>query len=482
MSSYNKCNNYADAFGHLLLNACGVPTEYSSLLLFAQSLAEYRLISKMADDDVLLVLVDEIGHLESPHDRQTLSALMSAMDTHGGKLIFIFAHIMQEFLNQASTGSGRPVIPLPLPPLEIDIWKKITGLVKASSEFPALHQLFLSCSGHPRSIFEGISLAKSQNPTLLTNPNPIAISNARQSIIYTSKFNDLNDETIHEAISSWFSQTPLKDKELSDWKCNGLLHTMKGSAHDSMVQFLFPLLVQDWARRLSNIYPIAFHLQQLYDADACLDQDSEKNMEAVMYHYEAVLRIAQDGKPFFLVDFFHSEHVDSKFKINVTAPLPSIGFRSCVSFVDNFEGTGTILEHLKSGLVVVSEKHSEIGTEYLVPFHNILHKTLMVAFIQCKFVKTKTNWSDILDKSKKSLQYFEKSKEFENVEMFRVVYTTVDQDTIMDTTFSGGVYFTENDLFNFTNKLGILRLHTQKLGEVLQKQYPMLKRASSDIT
>jgi hypothetical protein len=69
----------------------------------------------------------------------------------------------------------------------------------------------------------------------------------------------------------------------------------------------------------------------------------------------------------------------------------------------------------------------------------------------------------------------------ENVEKFRVVYTSADQEFIQKRTYSGGVYFTEKDLFAFTNKLGILRLHTQKLGNALQLQYPVLKRASSDV-
>jgi hypothetical protein len=43
------------------------------------------------------------------------------------------------------------------------------------------------------------------------------------------------------------------------------------------------------------------------------------------------------------------------------------------------------------------------------------------------------------------------------------------------------VYYTENDLFNCTNKLGILRMHTEKLGKRLEAHYPILKKANSEI-
>jgi len=80
------------------------------------------------------------------------------------------------------------------------------------------------------------------------------------------------------------------------------------------------------------------------------------------------------------------------------------------------------------------------------------------------------------------MESFENNELYKNIVMFRVVYTNVDQKTILESTYKDGIYFTETDLFTFTNKLGILRLHTQKLGDVLYQRYPILKRASSDLT
>lgn len=125
------------------------------------------------------------------------------------------------------------------------------------------------------------------------------------------------------------------------------------------------MLINHWAQKKCEINPIAYHLQQLYDADACLDQDSEKKMEAVMYHYEAVLRLAQAGAKFNLGSFFHTEHYDQKLDVDVSA---CVSTGRLVTFLEDFSDTTAIHRLLKSGRIVVSTKHSEIGTEYLVPY------------------------------------------------------------------------------------------------------------------
>lgn len=155
LEDFETTNNYCNSFGHILLDSCGVPAHLIENLSFAQSLKLYRSILKISETDVLLILVDEIGYLEPPHDILTIKSLMNIMDINEGKLIFIFAHTSQEFLNKQVTVSNRPVISLALSSLNVDIWRKIPNLVEASTKWPVLHQLFLSCSGHPRAIFDG---------------------------------------------------------------------------------------------------------------------------------------------------------------------------------------------------------------------------------------------------------------------------------------------------------------------------------------
>ena len=59
-----------------------------------------------------------------------------------------------------------------------------------------------------------------------------------------------------------------------------------------------------------------------------------------------------------------------------------------------------------------------------------------------------------------------------------VVFASVANSRLNRATYADSVFFTESDLFNFTKRLGILRLHTQKLGKALAKSYPFLARAA----
>jgi len=234
--------------------------------------------------------------------------------------------------------------------------------------------------------------------------------------------------------------------------------------------------VQDWARK-NDRSEIASHLVQLYQFDGCLEGDSEKKLEAVMYHYEALLRHVQAGRSFRLSKYFCFDQTRRFAKVPnfVTAPVKNAG--GILSFVQNFDDTDEILKLLKAGCIVVSEFHSEVGTEYLVPYwENNNEETFWVAFVQCKFVKKRiANWTEVNRKLDSSMEPFISR----GIKTFKVVYTTADQNTISST--DGGFYFTELDLFNFTSKLGILRLHTEKLGSILAEKYPILKRAISGL-
>ena len=56
---------------------------------------------------------------------------------------------------------------------------------------------------------------------------------------------------------------------------------------------------------------------------------------------------------------------------------------------------------------------------------------------------------------------------------FPVMYTTADQKYMQRSTFEDGVYFIEADLFRMTSKVGLLRMHVEKLGKYLwQMNFP----------
>ena len=144
---------------------------------------------------------------------------------------------------------------------------------------------------------------------------------------------------------------------------------------------------------------------------------------------------------------------------------------SLVHEVDDFSDIEAIIGFLREGRIVVSKAHTEVGVECLAPFELTSNGELCIACVQCKFVYSGTNWNEFSKKMAAAVQGLKTNK----VKHFPVVYTTVDQQKINKLTFNGGVYFIEKDIFEFTKRLGILRLHTQKLGQVLRKEYPFLK-------
>ena len=175
-----------------------------------------------------------------------------------------------------------------------------------------------------------------------------------------------------------------------------------------------------------------------------------------MYHYEAVLRKASEGKTFTLKQFYKSEHSSQSFTDKrVTAPVPERD--NLVELVTDFSDRTRVLEFLQTGFMVVSEFHNEYALEYMSPFLDASDGTLIVACVQCKFVQSTAKWSDIQTKMADATKWLKKKK---NIKCVPVIYTTADQKSIKPETYAGGIYFNETDMFEFTKRLGVLRLHT----------------------
>ena len=194
-----------------------------------------------------------------------------------------------------------------------------------------------------------------------------------------------------------------------------------------------------------------------------------------MYHYEAVLRKASEGKTFTLKLFYKSEHVSPTLVASeVKAKVPAQD--TLVEYVKDFSDQARVLELLRTGFIVVSEFHNEYALEYLSPFRDASDGTLIVACVQCKFVQSTAKWSDIRTKMADATKWLKKK----NIKCVPVIYTTADQKSIKPETYAGGIYFNETDMFEFTKRLGVLRLHTQKLGKNMEQKHKWLSRASSN--
>jgi hypothetical protein len=469
----------ARAFGHMLLQSIGIDLEMALPLTFTQCIEIYRSLLKLPENGLFCICVDEAGDLDDPHDRSVrltsklFSALMKEMDKRDGRLAFVFAHIRQDVLNKEATDSGRQVIPLPLRALPLDCWRSLNPDAATAAEQDAgLHQLLLACSGHPRSLVDGLPAAQAKVPNLFTAPNEANLILAKDEIANTCKFVDIPEWQMGSLVRRWFS---VGKPPVDELQRDGVLLTLPG---EPGVQLLHPLLLHCWAQRQSDMSTLAYHLQQAYCSDCVLGNSAEKHMEAVMYHYEAVLRCAARGQTFTLGSFYRTRHMSDPLRatrVRAHMPFAQRSTDRLVFFVDDFGDIAQVVEYLKKGYIVVSKAQQEAGIEYLSPYINQDTGKLIVAATQCKFVNWRTSsWTEIRDRIVMATKLLDNV----GVQCFPVVYTTVDQGSMWEATYADGVYFIEADLFDFTRKLGVLRLHTLKLGAFLASKYPWLRGAS----
>ena len=457
-------------FGDVLMAVLRVQNRLYRSLEFQESLTLFRTALGMTKEQPLVLLVDEVGHLKESDE--LLKQFMSAADSRNGKLVFVFAHISQQYLNECATGSGRTIIPLPLEALPIDAWKQDTDLKVSAQGHAGIHQLLLQCCGHPRSLFDGVEEARKKNPTLLTNPTEAVLSVARQNIIDACKFNSFAHPYLQTVIPKWFSILGKTPEFHDQIRRDGLLLEVKET---EATVFFPPLVLHHYATTYAKENSLCFHLQQAYAHDAVLGDGTEKKMEGLLYHYEAVLRKAVEGQTFTLKQFYQSKHCGERFEdLEVKAPVPKR--TDLVERLPNFQDEKRVLGQLKQGFIVVSDLQNEVGIEYLAPFRTAEDNKLIVACVQCKFVKTSTNWTSIQTQMSTATDWLKKQE----IQHFPVIYTTADRSSIQPQTYEDGIYFTEEDIFEFTKKLGVLRLHTQKLGEKMQQKHPYLQRASSN--
>jgi hypothetical protein len=472
--------NYGDAFGHLLLVACGVAEDIAVQVPVAKAID--LVIEKFGCvDSSLVICVDEIMELNRGEEYKshqwspaahTMSHLMKLQDKKVGKLIFVFTGILDSMFTALKSLSGRAVqtLPLTLIPLHTVFSDLVSERLRHFINQPAVNQLIISCAGHPRATVDGLTRAtrnwQQQEGVSTSDITTAEIAEARAIIVnQTCKFDlsYLNENILRE----WFDfRRPISPERREDLLSKGILHAVM-NGHEK-VEFLFPLLLQNWAKE-NQSSTFGYHLHRLFNADLVLAGDSEKSMEAVMFHYEALLRKATEGETFSLRSLYDTPHLAEALETKILTSIIAPDGASGVAYVDNFEDVEATIQKLTNGWILVSKKHSEVGVEYLVPYLSD-HK-LFVACVQCKFVQRSTSWAQIKDKMLTAV----KGLKARGVAHFPVIYTTADQKKMMGPTHDDGAYFIETDLYNFTKRLGILRMHTMKLGANLLISHPYLR-------
>ena len=187
-----------------------------------------------------------------------------------------------------------------------------------------------------------------------------------------------------------------------------------------------------------------------------------------MMHYEALLRRALGQEAVSLGDFYQTEHICQTLRpLQVMAKQPCA--KDLVARVKDFREKELVLKFLQDGYIVVSDNPNEKGVEYLTPFHQRYSEKLMVACAQCKLMPD-GRWGAIKQGVERATEWLRDM----NIQCFPVVYTVADVASMRQDSYEGGIYFNALDTFEFTKRLGVLRLHTQ-LGQKLGEKYKWLK-------
>ena len=256
---------------------------------------------------------------------------------------------------------------------------------------------------------------------------------------------------------------------------DGLLYM----THVHNIKFLHPVLARKWAREtLKMKYPLpsgalALHLNLMFDFDAMIGRWGERNMEPLMYHFEAAKRIAHGSNVLPLGNYYcQVKSMDSALKMRlVRCKTPRAGEHIYRAPSFGLEDMPAVVKQLRKGYIAVSKNPREMGMEYLVPFVDAKTGKLLVACVQCTFVKKRARWWKINRQLHKATAYFRTK----GIGHFPVVYTTADQEKVTARVYNNGVYFVEHDLFRFTSHFGILRLHCRKIGRVLKNKYSFMQ-------
>ena len=434
-------NRHDEALGHAVLTACDLPKELAMTCNFDECLGIVRKLVSASSDERLVVFIDELGLLDAyekePVVVPLLQSLMRCMDKRKGKLVFVFSHLLEEMLERGATDqSGRKIDGTPLVALAIDIWRTnpdFRAWAEAARKHAGIHQLLLSCSGHPRCLFEGLKVVEDlcKSPPQTTT----AFDRARQQIINECKFDGMEYKLEESMLMQWFS--PLKQMNETALDRAGLLVRVKTGLGKETASFLHPLILSWRAQKNKKSSCLAMHVCHAYEFDAELAEGSEKRMEGLMFHYEAVLRVALAGKPIELRKFYVTNYIGDKFKtLSLVGALPT-NAGSLVEFVTDFSDMDFVIDLLKKGKIVVSQKQFVEGVEYLTPWRlNDAEGKLVVACVQCKFVKDKVPWSKVKEHMRSAVKPLTTNK----ISFFPVIYATLDQDTIQESAYNDGVF------------------------------------------
>ncbi|CAJ1383701.1 unnamed protein product [Effrenium voratum] len=443
--------------------------------------------------ELLVVGVDEVMQLEQKCGTKPccnfISTLMNTQDASliSGEfpVIFIWTALFESYMKERASQSGRKIATLislkALPPDSLD--RVPQEIRNAFEQTPGRRQLLRQLLGHPRLTFDALQDAFSVCGVPETT---FALAQFRMIMISFAKL-DQGKSLQSDEVRQWYSPSAIIATGVQDdLVSRGLVQAVQfgNSGHKSV---LHPLILQSWAE--SHREPLANQIKKMFEEDAVIEAAHEKKFETVMLHFDAAVRLALEQESCTLEQLFPGASLKPE-SLREVLVLSGLRHRqNSVVELDSFDDVDEVMSSLQYGSIVVSQKRTEKGIEYLVPWtvprkdHRQLLRSLqptgpgekdpnahlLILGVQTKYVQEFVGkWPSVEDKAKKALAGLQANPKV--LQALPVFYTTesTKEGRSLD---NPNVYFNEVGLAELLlERTGPLRLFFEKRGKPLQNK------------
>ncbi|CAJ1385561.1 unnamed protein product [Effrenium voratum] len=495
-SEWDASKGPENAFAQVLLQSAGMrrdDAEWCSAVLpwkkVMRALQQKLGLSK----ELLVVGVDEVMQLEQKCGTKPccnfISTLMNTQDASliSGEfpVIFIWTALFESYMKERASQSGRKIATLislkALPPESLD--RVPQEIRNAFEQTPGRRQLLRQLLGHPRLTFDALQDAFSVCGVPETT---FALAQFRMIMISFAKL-DQGKSLQSDEVRQWYSPSAIIATGVQDdLVSRGLVQAVQfgNSGHKSV---LHPLILQSWAE--SHREPLANQIKKMFEEDAVIEAAHEKKFETVMLHFDAAVRLALEQESCTLEQLFPGASLKPE-SLREVLVLSGLRHRqNSVVELDSFDDVDEVMSSLEYGSIVVFQKRTEKGIEYLVPWtvprkdHRQLLRSLqptgpgekdpnahlLILGVQTKYVQEFVGkWPSVEDKAKKALAGLQANPKV--LQALPVFYTTesTKEGRSLD---NPNVYFNEVGLAELLlERTGPLRLFFEKRGKPLQNK------------
>ncbi|CAJ1454511.1 unnamed protein product, partial [Effrenium voratum] len=386
---------------------------------------------------------------------------------------------------ERASQSGRKIATLislkALPPESLD--RVPQEIRNAFEQTPGRRQLLRQLLGHPRLTFDALQDAFSVCGVPETT---FALAQFRMIMISFAKL-DQGKSLQSDEVRQWYSPSAIIATGVQDdLVSRGLVQAVQfgNSGHKSV---LHPLILQSWAE--SHREPLANQIKKMFEEDAVIEAAHEKKFETVMLHFDAAVRLALEQESCTLEQLFPGASLKPE-SLREVLVLSGLRHRqNSVVELDSFDDVDEVMSSLEYGSIVVSQKRTEKGIEYLVPWtvprkdHRQLLRSLqptgpgekdpnahlLILGVQTKYVQEFVGkWPSVEDKAKKALAGLQANpKVLQALPVFCTTESTKEGRSLDNP----NVYFNEVGLAELLfERTGPLRLFFEKRGKPLQNK------------